>query len=37
MISALLETVNRDIMNLYKDISMRVVGLSVTEFRHRVW
>jgi len=36
MIPAWLETINKDIMNLYQGLSMRVAGLSVTEFRYGV-
>jgi len=37
MIPVLLETVNRDITNLYQGLSMGVIGLSTIEFMYRVW
>ena len=36
MILALLGIVNGDIMNLYQDLSIGVVGLSMIEFSYRV-
>ena len=37
IILVLLRIVNRDITNLYQDLSMEVVSLSTREFRHRVY